>query len=69
MVRVFAEPEPPRTPKLDVLLPGEIVRRLVPSAAMRELTESADAVPMPTVQITAATPKRMPSVVRIERRR
>jgi hypothetical protein len=68
MVSVFAEPDPPRTPKLEVL-PGEIVSRLVPSAAMRELTELADAVPMPTVQMTAATPKRMPSVVRIERSR
>jgi hypothetical protein len=68
MVSVFAEPDPPRTPKL-VVLPGEMVSRFVPSAAIRELTEFADAVPMPTVQITAATPKRMPRVVRIERRR
>ena len=68
MVSVFAESDPPRTPEL-VVLPGETVSRLVPSAAIRELTESADAVPIPTVQITAATPKRMPSVVRIERRR
>ncbi len=67
-VSVLAEPAPPRTPKLTVL-PGETVSRLVPRDAIRAFTEFADAVPMPTVQMTAATPKRMPSVVRIERRR
>ena len=37
-VRVEAEPKPPRMPELDVVLPGETVRRLEPSAVISELT-------------------------------
>jgi hypothetical protein len=68
MVRVLAVPPPPKTPP-DTVLPGVTVSRLVPSAEMRAVTASEDALPMPTVQITAATPKRMPRVVRMERSR
>jgi hypothetical protein len=37
-VRVEADPNPPRTPELEVVLPGEIVRRFEPKAVMSELT-------------------------------
>src|SRR5581483_9179873 len=68
IVNVLALAAPPDTPPDDVL-PGEIVRRFVPSDAIRAFTESAEAWPMPTVQMTAAMPYRMPSVVRTERSR
>ena len=68
MVSVLALPAPPKMPPA-LVLPGVMVSRLVPRAAIWELTWSDDAWPMPTVQMTAATPKRMPRVVRIERSR
>jgi hypothetical protein len=37
-VRVEADPNPPRMPELEVVLPGEIVRRFEPKAVMSELT-------------------------------
>ena len=37
-VRVEADPKPPRTPELEVELPGATVSRLVPSALISERT-------------------------------
>ena len=68
-VSVEAEPNPPRMPELDVVLPGEMVRRLVPSAAIWELTCCWAPSPSPTVRITAAIPIMMPSTVSLDRSR
>jgi hypothetical protein len=68
IVSEFPLPDPPKTPP-EKVLPGEIVKRFVPSDVIRAVTLSDDAWPIPTVEITAATPNRMPSVVSTERRR
>src|ERR1700736_4985847 len=68
IVSVATDPWPPRTPP-ERLLPPLIVSSLVPSEAIRLFTVSLDAWPIPTVEMTAATPKRMPRVVRTDRKR
>src|SRR6476646_5055866 len=55
IVNVLALPPPPNTPPVK-LLPGAIVSRLVPREEMRAVTLSEDACPIPTVEMTAATP-------------
>ncbi len=66
-VRVEAEPNPPRMPELEVVLPGEMVRRLEPRAVISELTCCWAPSPSPTVRMTAAIPIMMPSTVRPDR--
>ena len=69
VVSVEADPNPPRMPELDVVLPGVMVKRLVPRAAIWEVTCVCAPSPSPTVRITAAIPIMMPSTVRPDRRR
>src|SRR5664280_195096 len=68
-VSVDAEPNPPRIPALEVVLPGVTVRRFEPSAEIWELTCCCAPSPSPTVRITAVMPIMMPSTVSAERRR
>ena len=62
-VSVEDEPNPPRTPLLLVLLPGEITSTLVPSSLICSRTSARAPFPSPTVRITAVMPMRMPSIV------
>ena len=68
-VRVDAEPNPLRIPLDEVVLPGEMVNRLVPRALISELTWFWAPWPRPTVRMTAAMPIMMPRTVRPDRRR
>ena len=68
-VSVEDEPNPPRTPLLLVVLPGEITSTLVPSSLIWSRTSARAPFPSPTVRITAVMPIRMPSIVSAERRR
>ena len=70
IVSVEAEPKPPRTPVVLVVLPGETISRLLPSDRDLGAHLPAGALsPRPTVRITAAIPIRMPSMVSPERSR
>ena len=69
MVSVDAEPAPPRTPPVVVLLPGETISRLLPSELIRAPTSCWLPSPSPTVSTTAAMPIRMPSMVSPDRSR
>lgn len=66
LVRVVAEPKPPRTPSL-VELPGEMISRLDPSALIWSLTDCCAPSPRPTDRVTDAMPIMMPRIVRMER--
>ncbi|HEX5346590.1 MAG TPA: hypothetical protein VFW64_05735, partial [Pseudonocardiaceae bacterium] len=66
-VRVEAEPEPPRTPLLLVMLPGVMMSRLLPSELICWLICAWAPRPSPTVSMTAAIPIRMPRTVSPER--
>src|ERR1019366_3328149 len=66
-VRVEAEPNPPRRPVVLVVLPGEMINRLVPRASTCAVTCCWAPIPRPTVRITAAIPMRIPSTVSAER--
>ena len=66
-VSVDADPHPPRTPPVPVLLPGVTMSRLVPSACTCADTCRWAPMPRPTVRITAAMPMRMPSMVSPDR--
>ena len=68
-VSVDAEPKPPRVPVVEVELPGETTRMLVPSSLIWSCTLAFAPFPMPTVRTTAVMPMRMPSVVSAERSR
>src|SRR5665811_623940 len=66
-VSVEADPNPPRRPVVLVVLPGEMIRRFVPSASTWAVTCCWAPMPRPTVRITAAIPMRIPSTVSAER--
>src|SRR5450759_4063055 len=66
-VSVEADPNPPRRPVVLVVLPGEMIRRLVPRASTWAVTCCWAPMPRTTVRITAATPMRIPSTVSAER--
>ena len=68
-VRVDAEPNPPRTPLELVVLPGETMRRLLPSALISSFTSSWAPWPRPTVRITDEMPMTIPSIVSTDRSR
>ncbi len=68
-VRVDAVPKPPRTPEDDVLLPGDTISRLLPSASICLRTASCAPSPRPTVRITDEIPMTIPSMVSAERSR
>ena len=68
-VSVEAEPKPPRTPVVAVLLPGETTSRLLPRALIWSRTLSWAPWPRPTVRITEEMPMRMPSMVSADRSR
>src|SRR5579871_1462874 len=59
---VVVEPAPAATPPL-LLLPGMMVRTLVPRPDNCEATEALAPSPSATIAMTAATPMMMPSVV------
>ena len=67
VVRVDADPRPPRIPLVVVVLPGETMSRLLPSWLIWSRTWACAPWPSPTVSITAAMPIRMPSMVSDER--
>ena len=69
MVNVDAVPSASRMPALEVVLPGVMESRLVPSAVISELTWAWAPSPNPTVRMTAAMPMRMPRTVRPDRSR
>ena len=69
MVSVEADPAPPRTPVVLVVLPGVTISRLLPSEEIRAPTSCWLPRPRPTVSTTAAMPIRMPSMVSIDRSR
>src|SRR5450759_2982102 len=66
-VSVEADPNPPRRPVVLVVLPGEMISRLVPRASTCAVTCCWAPMPRPTVRITAAIPMRIPSTVSAER--
>src|SRR5450759_5676559 len=66
-VSVEADPNPPRKPVVLVVLPGERIKRLVPSASTCAVTCCWAPMPRPTVRITAAIPMRIPRTVSAER--
>ena len=66
-VSVEADPNPPRRPVVLVVLPGEMINRLVPRASTCAVTCCWAPMPSPTVKITAAIPIRIPSTVSAER--
>jgi hypothetical protein len=68
-VSVEAEPKPPRTPLLLVLLPGETISRLEPRASICLRTCSWAPRPRPTVRTTEEIPMTMPSMVSSDRSR
>src|SRR5665647_1820022 len=66
-VSVEADPNPPRSPVVLVVLPGEMINRLVPRASTCAVTCCWAPMPSPTVRITAAIPMRIPRTVSAER--
>ena len=68
-VSVDAEPKPARVPLVEVELPGETTRMLVPSWLIWSWTWARAPSPMPTVSTTAVMPMRIPSMVSADRRR
>src|SRR5450631_3102612 len=66
-VSVEADPNPPRTPVVLVVLPGEMINKLVPRASTWAVTCCWAPMPRPTVRITAAIPMRIPRTVSAER--
>jgi hypothetical protein len=69
VVKVEAVPKASLMPVLDVVLPGVMVSRFVPSEVISELTCAWAPSPRPTVKMTAAMPIRIPSTVRNDRNR
>ena len=69
VVRVDAEPNPPRTPPLLVELPGEMINRLLPSELMRGADVALRALAEADGEDHPAIPMRMPSTVSPERNR
>ena len=69
MVSVEAEPKPPRTPELEVVLPGVTVNRLEPRAVISEPTCFWAPSPSPTVRMTAVMPIMIPTTVSVDRSR
>src|SRR5664280_1056492 len=66
-VSVEADPNPPRRPVVLVVLPGEMINKLVPNASTWAVTCCWAPIPKPTVRITAAIPIRIPITVNAER--
>ena len=64
--RALPVPAPPAMPLLRELA-FESVRTFVPRPASRAVTEADEPCPSATIEMTAATPITMPSVVRIAR--
>src|ERR1019366_7351346 len=62
-VSVEADPNPPRRPVVLVVLPGEMINKLVPNASTWAVTCCWAPIPKPTVRITAAIPIRIPRTV------
>ena len=69
IVKVAADPKPPRTPLELVELPGETMSRLLPNALIWSLTDVFVPSPSPTDSTTVAMPIRMPRTVSPERNR
>ena len=65
-VSVDALPEPARTP-LVVVAPGSTMSRFVPRLSICALTAAFAPWPTATIVISAATPMKIPSIVRAER--
>ncbi len=64
VVKVETLPNPPRTPVVEVELPGDTISRLLPRALICAPTCCWVPNPSPTVRITALIPINMPSIVR-----
>jgi hypothetical protein len=67
-VSTDALPDPPRAPPL-VVAPGRMTTRLVPRLAICDATAWLAPCPTATIAMSAATPMKTPSMVRIDRSR